>query len=448
MYEFIFRGDKVWRRDNNPATLLHHRGSPEDLLKRHKRSARRAGQQGLAGIRDLSPHLFGLIADPRILRLAWDHLARKGGQAPGPDGRRYTDYSSAEVWDLCRCLGSALSNGVYRPGPERTRYIDKASGHGGKRPLVIQNIIDRVVQRAMAIVVQPVLDPLFYEYSFLYRPKRSHLDALAHAEYLTLSQRRYVWVKQDIRDAFQNVEIPRLLQILYKYLPSDELRDLCKKVLPSNEVNGIRQGGPLSPLMLNLFLHHFLDHPWRQNIPDIPLIRAADDLLCPCLNEKQAEKGDTELRRFLMPAGMPLKFDSGDAINDIRKNDQTIWLGFGIWKTHHGLGVRIAERSWDRLERYLKLAHTKEHAPLRAQRTILDLLKQRGPCYRWSPPTEIFPRMVALARKFAFDEIPDYADVQSCYQKANARWGRLRKKVQEKYADRAGSDGASKAVTS
>ena len=117
------------------------------------------------------------------MRIAFDHLAKKGGQAPGPNGRRYKDLASAEVWDLCRCLAKSVREGTYRPGPEHVTWIEKSSG-SGRRPIVVSNIEDRVVQRAMVEIIQPFLEPLFEPSSFGYRPKISHLHALAHAEHL------------------------------------------------------------------------------------------------------------------------------------------------------------------------------------------------------------------------------------------------------------------------
>jgi hypothetical protein len=121
--------------------------------------------EGLSGIKSRAPFLLSRIADPRTLRDAWDHLARQGGQAPGPNGLRYTDLSTAEAWELCRCLARALRDGTYHPGRQQVCWIEKGAGRN-KRPLVLQNIEDRVVQRAIVTILQPLLDPLFDERRF------------------------------------------------------------------------------------------------------------------------------------------------------------------------------------------------------------------------------------------------------------------------------------------
>lgn len=191
MYEYYHRGPVARSDDERHAAVSYHHGSNQDFLERHKEDARLAVRAGVRSVRDLAPYLFARIADARTLRLAWDFLALKGGQASGPNHRHYRDYTSADVWELCRCLADAIRKGVYQPGPERVIRVNKTSG-SGQRPIVLLNIQDRVVQRAVILILQPVLDPLFDARSFGYRPDLGHLHALAHAEHLALSERRRV----------------------------------------------------------------------------------------------------------------------------------------------------------------------------------------------------------------------------------------------------------------
>jgi hypothetical protein len=268
LYESYLRGRVPESEEERRAAVTHHQGSALDFLKRHNKDSRYAVRAGVRGVRELAPYLFKRIADARTLRLAWDYLSLQGGQASGPNGRRYRDYSSAEVWDFCRCLADVIRRGDYQPGPERIIHINKTSGHG-QRPIVLLNIADRVVQRAIVLILQPVFDELFVEYSFGYRPHLGHLHALARAEHLTLSQRRRVWIAEDIKDAFPHVPLQRLLQTIEKFLPDKQLLNLLETVLPGEHLTGLRQGGSLSPLMLNWYLHYFLDHPWRRDCPQI-----------------------------------------------------------------------------------------------------------------------------------------------------------------------------------
>src|SRR5438874_349477 len=121
LYEYVLRG-AVDPDDPQRDLVSAHRGNCHDFLKRHQLDVALAHREGMRGLRDLAPYLFERIADARTLRLAWDFLSCKGGQAPGPNGHRFADYSACEVWQLCRTLAGALQDGTYRPGPERIRW--------------------------------------------------------------------------------------------------------------------------------------------------------------------------------------------------------------------------------------------------------------------------------------------------------------------------------------
>jgi hypothetical protein len=427
MYEYAIRGP-VWKDDvRRRQAVTHHQGSGLDYMARHLDDARRALQAGLRGARALAPDLLDRIADQRTLRLAWDFLAARGGQAPGPNGHRYGDYFSEEVWELCRCLARALRKGTYRPGPERVRWVDKASGRG-QRPLVLQNIEDRVVQRAIVSILQPVLDPLFDRHTLGFRPGLGHLHALARAWCLAQLQNRLVWVTEDIKDAFTNVPLPRLYDVLRRLLPDEGLLELLRLVLPGKELRGLRQGGPLSPLMLNVYLNHFLDRPWRQRRGPVPLLRVADDLLVLCRGMREAQKAQVQLRRLLDPAGMHLREEPTETAHDLDLGESVDWLGLEI-RWDRGLRFEIANQSWTRLEDLLALSHTKADAPLRASLTVRQWLYQRGPCYPCSDRDAVCERVVELAREQAFDEVPSPSALRQGWRRAHDRWCELRLRV-------------------
>ena len=429
MYDSRCRGD-LDLPGITPESVLHRHGSIGDYLARHNQSARQAWRGGIRGMRELVPHLFRRIADERTMRLAWDYLAREGGTAPGPNGHRYRNFSNAEVWDLCRALARAVRDGTYRPGSENVVWVDKTSGQE-QRPIVLQNIEDRVVQRAIAIILQPLLDPLFLPCSYGYRPRRNHLHALAHGEWLTLAQRRRIWVTEDIRNAFWHIPTSRLMDVVRCYLPTNDVVGLLQTVLPGQCLRGLRQGGSLSPMFLNLYLHYFLDDPWERTLRRLPLIRYADDLLVTCLSGEEATTAYARMSQLLRPTGMRLKGTAKASIVDLDATGHVDWLGFTISKAARGLSVEIANRSWRQLERYLALAHLKSDAPLRANRTIFQWLNQRGPSYRWSDRQEVCQRIITLAGQQGFEEVPGPSELTEHWQRAYARWQKLRKAVRE-----------------
>ncbi len=414
--------------------LTRHQGDREQLLAEYHQVADQAVKAGRKAIRVLAPRLLSLIAEPKMLRAAFDHLAEKGGQAPGHDVRRITDYSSSEAWELCRALSHAILAGTYRPGPERICRIDKGNGRG-QRQLILLNVADRIVQRAVTMILQPLFDPGFDPRSFGFRRQRSHLQAVAVAENLLLTQGRRVWVIHDIKTAFEHVSIPRLLNLLHGVLPDDALSEFLRRTLGGKTLKGLPQGGSASPLMLNFYLNHFLDRPWRKAHPNIAMLRFADDLLVLCSDVQQARHVDEELRRLLHPTGMTLKATADEAIHDLTAGAAPTWLGFQFTPAEHGLAMHLTDGSWARLAKHLSLAHTRGDSPLVAERLVYGWLKARGPAFAWSDVPKVLSRVIRIARRFGFEEVACKSDLHQAWQTSHARWCKLRKAVRVQDSD-------------
>lgn len=229
-----------------------------------------------------------------------------------------------------------------------------------------------------------------------------------------------------------HVPLRRLLQTIEKILPDGELLHLLELLLPGRELPGLRQGGSLSPLMLNWYLHWFLDRRWRRDCPQIPLIRVADDLLALCRSRKQALEARAHLDRLLVPAGMPLKGTAGAAVRDLAAGETADWLGFGVRKAERVLAAGIASRSWAKLEESLALAHAKEDSPLRVFYLVKRWLTHREPCYAWSDRQQVCQEVVTLAQEYAFEEVPCHHELIRGWGTAYARWCKLRVSVREK----------------
>lgn len=400
-----------------------HCGQPRDFLARHQQSAAEAVGRGEAVIRQIGPQLLQRIADTRNLRLAWDYLAVHGGQAPGPNGLRYDDLEGGEVWDLVRALGIAIRTGGYRPGPHKERQIAKTSGRG-YRTLKLQNIEDRVVQRAIVQIIQPVLDPGFDEDSYGFRPGLGRHNALARAERLTTYAGFTTWIVDDVRDAFDKVPRNRLLDVLARKFPRDVV-DLIRVVTDAESKRGLRQGSPLSPLLLNVYLDHFVDRPWRQRHPDQPLIRTADDILILCGDGETAQEAYVDLSGLLNAAGLPLKGICETAIRDLAAGDHAAWLGFDIGLRDGAVTCQLSERVWRSLAAALASAHEKPNSPLVAVDIISGWLDQAGPCYASADRDAVLDRLIAVAQELAFDELPARDELLARWQQAAARFERL-----------------------
>jgi RNA-directed DNA polymerase len=355
-----------------------HEGPRQNYLRRHEREATDAIRGSSQDKKDFLGRLLRRTADTRNLRLAWDYLASGDGQAPGIDGLRFHDLEDYEVWGLIRTLRKAILAGTYRPAPDRHVSIPKASGRG-TRTLSIPGIIDRLVQRAIVQTVQPYLDGILSDRCLGYRPDIDTNDALALAEQLAVSNSLWVWLTEDLKDAFNHVPQRRLLDIIRIYIPDPGMMQLMERVVLTKTGEGIRQGGNLSPLLLNLYLHHLLDKRWQRQHPDMFLLRWADDLLILCRTQEQAQQAYQDLTQLLLPIGMTLKGTAEQAIHNLGNGDPAIWLGYRLLRDGGGLKVGLTEDAWQSLSQNLELCHTKDSSPLRAVETILGWISQMGP---------------------------------------------------------------------
>jgi len=454
------------------APVMAHEGSCRDFLRRH---------QAVHGNKEMKQafvnELLERTADPRNLRLALQYLVSHGGAAPGVDGMRPDDLDDSEAWELARTIGKAILDDTYRISPDRKLRILKASGKG-YRWLSIPTTVDRMVQRSVVQIVQPYIDPMFDEHSLGYRPGKDRQDALVLAERIAVGADRWNWATEDVKDAFNQVPQRRLLDIVRRTLSNGGTMRLMERLVLTGSGRGIRQGGNLSPLLLNRYLDHFLDKIWRHRHRNIPLIRVADDLLLLCRCRQEAEQAYADLKELLRVAAMPLKGTPETTIRELGKGDSATWLGYQIRKRHlhhqghtadrqlelewraHGaeeqsqhpsltldlnpswtrarkenrpqlpcveldqseLEVRLTEESWVRLARKLSLAHLKADAPLRAIETVQGWVEQQGPCLPQVHLPTAYARIRATALGLGFDELPSLKEVRTIWQDAYALW--------------------------
>lgn len=418
------------RHDYQQEAVDYHVGTNKDFLRRHEEMARRAVDQGRIGLKEIAPRLLRRVADARNLRIAWDYLSRQGGQTPGPNGHSYDDLADPEVWSLLRALGAAIRSDHYRPGPEKRRQISKGPGRGD-RTLTIRNIEDRVVERGIVQIIQPILDPCFDDRSLGYRPGLSRSHALALAEQITLRTNRFIWITEDLQDAFDCVPLRRLLDVVRMYVPAPDLVTLIDRVIFKKSGRGLSQGGPLSPLLTNVYLDHLLDKSWRRDHPRTPLVRVADDILVQCRWMDEAPTIRSELEKRLTPAGMKIK-PVDDAIRRLDQGQAAKWLGFEILADKQGLIVQIGDKSWERLKEHLQIAHTKPDAPLRAIATIQGWISQLGPTFMFADRRRVCQRAASIAAEYGFDEIPSEQQLLDDWQRAHARWCKLRQRHTKK----------------
>src|SRR5205085_9575757 len=208
-------------------------------------------------------------------------------------------------------LEAELKAGGYRPLPARRVFIPKP-GSSEQRPLSIPSVRDRVVQAAVKIVLEPVFEADFLPCSFGFRPKRAAHDGLQVLLDESFQGARWV-VETDVADCFGAIPHSGLMSAVEERIGDRRLLGLLRAFLRAGvmqsgsvrrEVTGTPQGGPLSPLLCNVYLHR-LDRAWRG--PYGRLIRYADDALVMCRAKGQAVAALARLTVLLADLGLQPK---------------------------------------------------------------------------------------------------------------------------------------------
>ena len=254
--------------------------------------------------------LYDKVHRRDVLQRAWGQVRRNNG-APGIDQTTLADVEEHGVSRLLDELEAELRAGAYRPLPARRVFIPKP-GSGERRPLSIPVVRDRVVQAAVKIVLEPVFEADFLPCSFGFRPKRSAHDGLQVL--LDESFRGNLWVVEtDVADCFGSIPHSGLMSAVTERVSDRRLLALLRAFLRAGvmeqgsvrrPVTGTPQGGVVSPLLANVYLHR-LDRAWRGAYGT--LVRYADDALVMCRSQGQARAALARLTVLLADLGLEPK---------------------------------------------------------------------------------------------------------------------------------------------
>lgn len=244
--------------------------------------------------------LYDKVKSEEVVREAWRRVSSNGGCA-GVDGKSIRwireEYGEGQYLKEIR---EALEEERYRPDKIRRCYITKPDG--GKRPLGIPTVTDRVIQMAVKIAIEPIFEADFQDCSYGYRPKRSAHQALREVDKQLWRENRWV-IDIDLSSYFDTIPHERLMRLVEKRVRDPKVLRLIRwwlkaGILEDGKVTypklGSPQGGVLSPLLSNIYLNE-LDTEWVKKkyadvkVADCHLIRYADDMLILCSTEGKAK---------------------------------------------------------------------------------------------------------------------------------------------------------------
>ncbi len=325
--------------------------------------------------------LYDKVCSEVVLREAWLQVKRNGGTG-GVDGQELGDYGKpAQLESLLTGIRRELITGTYKPQPVLRVYIPKPDG--GERPLGIPTIKDRIVQMAAKLILEPIFEADFKEYSYGFRKGKNCHQAL---------QSVWKWmnfgytdaIDADISKFFDSIPHDKLLCSVALRVSDGKMLRLIKLFLKAPIQEGDRldkskkgtpQGGVISPLLANIYLNH-LDQFWEKKgyTKNAKLVRYADDFVILC--ERNAGFYLKEVKRLLENLGLDLNETKTRVVNTF---DQSFdFLGFRIrrvwgfrpkykdfgWVTGVGISMKVLKKARKRVNEIVGQGGRKSPVPM------------------------------------------------------------------------------------
>ncbi len=245
----------------------------------------------------------------------------KRGKAAGVDGKAAEEYTEEEITRAIEEVVKELKWRTYRPKPVKRVYIEKANGQ--KRPLGIPTVVDKIIQLGVAKILEAIYEPRFLPVSYGFRKGRNAHDCLKELNHKIMGKRVNWVIEADIKGFFDHVDHGWMMRCLEEKIGDTPFKKLIERMLKSGIMEGGRyvasdkgtpQGGIISPVLANIYLHYVLDL-WFEKVErkvlkgEAYLIRYADDFVICMQYENEARKVLEDLKKRLQKFGLELAGD-------------------------------------------------------------------------------------------------------------------------------------------
>lgn len=334
----------------------------------------------------------------KVVWEAYQKVKANQGSA-GVDAESIADFEKDWKNNLYK-IWNRMSSGSYFPPPVRTVAIPKANG--GQRLLGIPTVSDRIAQMVVKMYLEPALEPYFHTDSYGYRPKKSAIEAVGVAR-----QRcwRYGWIIDlDIRGFFDNIDHELLMRAGRKHTDCKWMLLYIERWLKASaqledgtivpRYKGTPQGGVISPLLANLFLHYAFDEWMRKNYPQSPFERYADDAVVHCRTELEAKQLKETIAARLAQCKLELHAEKTKIVyckDDKRRgkypNEKFDFLGFtfrprGSKNRRGEIFVSFSPAVSDKAAKSIRGTMRRWQVHLRSDKKLEDLAQKYNPVIR------------------------------------------------------------------